>query len=185
MGGGRAGVRGSRQAGRQVRGRGVGVTGPSAPRRSGRDSGQHVRGRFGRGRGWWRIVSREGGGRGRGRGELPTYGGCTVERETGETRKVRGDPRGKARGKRPYLVHVGIAAGGRVTGIYLGRGVRARDSMQDRAGLTLPLPSRRPTMTLRPSMDKAVEMEGVGGGHGCPAVAPGLGDGGGSLGGRG
>lgn len=67
---------------------------------------------------------------------MPTYGGCTVERETGETRKVRGDPRGKARGKRPYLVHVGIAAGGRVTGIYLGRGVRARDSMQDRAGLS-------------------------------------------------
>jgi hypothetical protein len=87
--------------------------------------------------------------------------------------------------KRPYLVHVGIAASGGVTGIYLGRDVRARDSMQDRTELTLPLPPRRPTMTLRPSMDKAVKMEGVGGGHGRPVVVPGLGDGGGSLGGRG
>ena len=42
-----------------------------------------------------RIASQEGGGRGR-RG-LPTYVGCTGERETGETRKVRGDPGGKAR----------------------------------------------------------------------------------------
>ena len=134
-----------------------------------------------------RIASQEGGGRGR-RG-LPTYVGCTGERETGKTRKGRGDPGGKAREKRAYLVHVGIASGGRVTGIYLGRGVGARDSMQDRAGLTLPLPPRRPSMTLCPSMDKAVKMEGVGGGEGCPAagpaVGPGLGDGGGNLGGRG
>ena len=111
---------------------------------------------------WGGSQSQEGGGRGR-RGLL-TYVGCTGERKTGETRKVRGDPGGKARGKRAYLVHVGIAAGGRVTGIYLGRGVGARDSMQDRAGLTLPLPPRRPSMTLCPSMDKAVKMEGVGGG---------------------
>ncbi len=86
-------------------------------------------------------------------------------RETGETRKVREDLGGKARGKRPYLVHVCIAAGGRVTGTYLGRGVRARDSMQDRTGLTLPLTPRRPAMTLRPSMDKAVIVRGVGGSH--------------------
>ena len=86
-------------------------------------------------------------------------------RETGEARKVRGDPGGKARGKRPYLVHVRIAASGRVTGTYLGRGVRARDSMQDRAGLSLPLTPRRPTMTLHPSMDKAVMVGGVGGSH--------------------
>ncbi len=56
-------------------------------------------------------------------------------RETGEARKVRGDPGGKARGKHPYLVHVCIAAGGRFTGTYPGRGVSARDSVQDRAGL--------------------------------------------------
>ena len=83
-----------------------------------------------------RIASQEGGGRGR-RG-LPTYVGCTGERETGETRKGRGDPGGKARGKRAYLVHVGIAAGGRVTGIYLGRGVGARDSMQVKIEQGLP-----------------------------------------------
>ncbi len=40
------------------------------------------------------------------------YVGCTRERETGETRKSRGDTGGKARGKRPDLVDVGIAAGG-------------------------------------------------------------------------
>ena len=86
--------------------------------------------------------------------------------------KGRGDPGGKARERRAYLVHVCIAAGGRVTGLYLGRGVGARDSMQDRAGLTLPLPPRRPSMTLCPSMDKAVKMEGVGGGERCPAAGP-------------
>ena len=142
-----------------------------------------MRGRLGRERGVWRIASREGGGRGRGR--LPTYVGCTGERETGETRKVRGDPGGKARGKCPDLVHVGIAAGRRVTGIDLGRGVGARDSMQDRTGFTLPWPPRRPTMTLRPSMDKAVKVEGVRGSHRRPALVPGWGDGGGSLGGMG
>ena len=91
--------------------------------------------------------------------------GCTRERETGETRKIRGDTGGKAKGRRPDLVDVGIAAGGRVPGIHLYRGVGAGDSMQDRAGFTLPCPPRRPTMTLCPSMDEAVEMEGVGGRH--------------------
>jgi hypothetical protein len=114
-----------------------------------------------------------------------TYVGCTRERETGETRKSRGDTGGKARGKCPDLVDVGIAAGGRIPVIHLCRGVGARDRIQNGTGLTVPLPLRRPTMTLLcPSMDKAVEMEGVGGSHGSPALVPGWVDGGGSLGGR-
>ena len=111
--------------------------------------------------------------------------GCTMVGETRETRKSRGDTRGKARGKRPYLVDVGIATDGRVPGIYLCRGIGAGDSMQERAGFILPLSSRRPTMTLGPSMDEAVEMEGVGGRHGGPAGVPGVSDGRGGLGGRG
>ena len=97
-----------------------------APRESERGSERHVRGDWRRGKGEWRIESLEGSGRER--RVWSTYVGCTRERETGETRKMRGDTGGKARGKRPDLVDVGIAAGGMVPGIHLCRGVGARDS---------------------------------------------------------